>query len=156
MVIVDMERDAWPAERTGELSEPRRVSVVDDDQARDPVNIDVPEPFDLDSICRGLDEEIPHALFLGAGKDQRCVGVKLLSRDHGGQCVEICVRMAGDYFHIQVRLVTFGLRLGISSITDMLPRFAVNLIIGMIETNILTVRDDRIAISSPILKRHLF
>jgi len=43
-----------------------------------------------------MEKEIPDILFLGSGENESCLGIKLLSSNHGGQRIKISVDMGGD------------------------------------------------------------
>jgi hypothetical protein len=99
MVVIDMHGDARSSESASKLAQAGRIPVINNDKPGDAVDVNILEPFRLHGIERGFEKKIPHAFFLGAGKDERGLGIKLLRRDHGGQGIKICIRMAGDYIH---------------------------------------------------------
>ena len=99
MMVIEVDRDAGTAKSAFELSQAAGIAVINDDQPGDLLHIDVPESFGLDGVSGRFDKEVPHALFLGAGEDQLGAGVKLLRRHHGGQGVEIGIRMTGNDLH---------------------------------------------------------
>ncbi len=46
-----------------------------------------------------MNEEIPKASLLRAGKDQDRIGIEFFGGQHGGQRIKICIDMRSDYFH---------------------------------------------------------
>ncbi len=109
MVIKDQHGNARPAEHPGKLAEPGWISVINDDELRYIFDIDVPEPFGLYGVERGLQEKVTHVLFLRSREHDRGLRIELLCRDHGGKGVEISVRMTGDDVHGLIS--DFGLRI---------------------------------------------
>ena len=43
-----------------------------------------------------MEKEIPQIFFLRPGKDEGCLRIELLGRNHGSEGVEISVHMRGD------------------------------------------------------------
>lgn len=99
MVVIDMDLDAWPARNLRKAADARGILAVHEDQSRDVREIHIPEPGKGEFVAGCLEEEVPHALFLGAGEDHEGVGVELPGRDHGAEAIKIGVHVGGNDVH---------------------------------------------------------
>lgn len=57
-----------------------------------------------------LGDEVPHPLFLGAGKGQQGAGVESEGRHHGAQAIEVGIQMSCDDIHVHSFVLEIGIR----------------------------------------------
>ena len=98
MVVEEHDLDGRVARHALELAEPARVRGLDDDQAGDPVGFDPARLGDVELLSVQA-VEVANVPVQRAGERDDGAGIEPARRQHGGECVEIGVRVRDDDVH---------------------------------------------------------
>ena len=101
MVVVDVDLQPRPPQDLFEGADPRPPLHVHQDETRDRLQRESPEPLHPERKLR-LAQELPDVPLLGSREQQTGLGIELRRRRHGGQSVEVGVNVRADEFHERV------------------------------------------------------
>ena len=98
-MIVDMQGDSGTMGQLLQRTDPARLADVNEDQALNPVEIDVTQLMKVKGILRAFQEEFAQGPLLTTREDHRRIRVKPPGGNHRAETVEVGVDVGGDQIH---------------------------------------------------------
>ncbi len=99
MVVVDMHRDLGAPGDLGERPDALGIAHVDQHQARNLLQVDIPGPPDIEGVLGALHEELAQRALLGPGEHHRGLRVETPGGHHRAETIEVGVDVCGNHIH---------------------------------------------------------